>query len=173
MADEKGVTYYPEYRIYKPNPNKNGAASKLQIKVKQEEYRQVLLFWESALQTGIDAQGNASFGWKENGKRIAFKLEAIDIGEILAVLNGKKPFAGMPAKDGKGGAIFHKNATGNAVFKLQKAEKEGITFYWFELSAKKNDGGPAVSIKHTITAAEGEVLRVLMTDAISLMHNWK
>jgi hypothetical protein len=166
------TTYFPEYRIYKPNTAKTGAASKLQLKVKQESYREVFLFWESAQQTGIDANNNASFGWTDAKKKITFKLEAIDIGEILAVLNGKKSFAGLPAKDGKGGAIFHKNASGNAVFKFQKMEKDGVTNYWFELTSKKNSG-ELTAVKHIITAAEGEILRTLLEGALLVMFSWK
>ncbi len=79
MADESkavtpSVTYYPEHRIYKPKADKTGAASKLQIKVKQERFREVFLFWEAAQQTGVDKEGNASFGWQEPTRKVTFKL---------------------------------------------------------------------------------------------------
>jgi hypothetical protein len=115
---------------------------------------------------------NASFGWNDPKKKITFKLESNDIGEILAVLNGKKSFAGLPSKDGKGGAIFHKNPTGNTVFKFQKMEKDGVVNFWFELTSKKNTG-ELVAVKHMVTAAEGEVLKILLQNAIEVMYNWK
>lgn len=177
MADEtkpatNTTVYYPEYRIYKPNTSKTGAASKLQLKVKQERFREVYLFWEATQQTGLDDKGNASFGWDNPLKKVTFKMESNDIGEVLAVLNGKKIFAGMPAKDGKGGSIFHKNANGNTVFKFSKMEKEGSIAYWFEISSKKNSG-ELVNVKHVISVAEGEILKVILTDAVSCMYNWK
>lgn len=176
MSEEKSatpsVTYYPEYRIYKPNNAKTGAASRLQIKVKHDKYREVLLFWESSLQTGIDANKNASFGWDDPNKKVTFKMEATDIGEILAVLNGKKLFAGMPAQDGKGGAIFHQNEKGSTILKFSKMEKDGKTAYWFQLNAKRANG-PVVEVKHVITVGEAEIIKILLQDAVSLMYNWK
>jgi hypothetical protein len=166
------VTYFPEYRIYKPKNDKTGAASKLQLKIKHDRYREVYLFWEAAQQIGLDANGNASFAWAIPEKKITFKLESVDIGEILAVLNGKKDFAGMPAKDGKGGAIFHQNEKGNTVFKFQKMEKDGNVTYWLQITSKKKDG-KLTEVKHTISCSEGEVLKVLLTDAISCMYNWR
>lgn len=177
MADENNATtpsttYYPEYRLYKPNNSKTGAASKLQLKVKQERFREVYLFWESAQQTGLDEKGNASFGWNDPLRKVTFKMEATDIGEILAVLNGKKVFAGMPSKDGKGGSIFHKNEKGNTVFKFSRMEKEGSVAYWLQITSKKNDG-PLVEVKHVISVAEAEIIRIVLTDAVSLIYNWK
>lgn len=166
--------YFPEFRIYKPSPAKNGAASKLQIKVKQEKYREVFLFWEAAQQTGLDDKGNASFGWNEPAKKITFKMEAIDIGEVLAVLNGTKEFAGAPGKDGKGGSVFHKSSVGNTVFKFTKLinQTTKLPSYYMALSSKKNTG-ELIEVKHSISASEGEILRVILADAISLIYNWK
>lgn len=175
MGEEKAKpntqTYFPEFRIYKPKPTKDGAASKLQLKVKQEEYREVMLFWEIAQQTGLDDNGNASFAWAIKERKVVFKMEAIDIGEVLAVLNGLKKSVGV-SKEGKPGSIFHKNATGNSVFKFTKMEKDGNVGYWLEVSSKKNTG-ELVSVKHTISASEGEILRIVLQDAISCIYNWR
>lgn len=165
------VTFFPEYRIYKPNKAGNGSATRLQIRhgVKQER-AVVFLFIESAQQTGTDKDGNASFAWKEPDKKITFKLDTVDIGDLLAVLNGAKTFAGNPAKDGKGGmGIYHQNDAGNTVLKFEKAEQGNV--YWYGLSSKRN--GKLIAIKHMITLGEAEILRVLLQEAVKMMFNWR
>ncbi len=171
-AKTNSVTYFPEYRIYKPNNNKTGAATRLQLKIKQERFRVVQLFWESAQQTGVDSEGNASFGWDDPKKKITFKMKDSDVGEVLAVLNGMKTFAGAPAKDGKGGSIFHQNPTGNTVFKFVKMERDGTFVYWVQLTSKKKDG-TLTEVKHSISIAEGEVLTVLLQNALTCMYPWR
>jgi len=167
--------YFPEHRIYKPNPAKNGAASKLQFKIKQERYREGQLFWVAAQQTGLDENGNASFGWDSTEQKVTMKLDTPDIGEILAVLNGKKDSVGQPPKEGSKfpAGLFHKNAAGSTTMQFAKvAGKDGKhDYYAVRLASKK--GEALVEAKHTITLGEGEVLRIILEDAISAMYNWR
>lgn len=170
-AKTNTVQYFPEYRIYKPNKANNGSATRLQLKVKQERFRVVQFFWESAQQTGVDKDGNASFAWDVPAKKVTFKMKDGDVGEILAVLNGLKQGAGQ-VKDGKSAGIFHKNLNGNTIFKFVKLEKDGTFCYWVQISSQKNDG-TKVEVKHSITIAEGEVLRILLQNVLTCMYPWR
>ncbi len=78
----------------------------------------------------------------------------------------------MPAKEGKGGAIYHQNANGSTIMKFAPMAKDGVTNYWFQMNSKKKDG-PVVEVKHVISAGEAEILRIVLQDAVSLMYNWK
>ncbi len=172
MADKQSQ-YGKEYRIYKPRQSNDGAASRLQIRVNAEPYREVFLFWETTTQTGTDANGNASFGWKEKEKTITFKLGEVDVAELLLVLKGKKEYAGPPPKEaGKPGmGLYHKNPNGNTILQLQRDQK-GAGFYLSisrQSAANKSD---VVRIKHTISNGEAEILQVLLTDAVSCIFGW-
>jgi len=161
--------YFPEYRIYKPNKSGSGAASRLQIKIADKQGRHhVYLFLESAQQTGLDSEGNASFAWTDKNKKVTFKMEALDVGELLCVLDGTKEFAGMPAKDGKGGSVFHQTPLGNTILKFQKAGD----VYWLGLSSKKKDG-TLVNVKHVISMGEGKIIKILLEEAVKLMFGWR
>ncbi len=170
-AKPNTVQYFPQYRIYKPNKANNGSATRLQLKVKQERFRIVQFFWESAQQTGVDKDGNTSFAWDVPAKKVTFKMKDGDVGEILAVLNGLKQGAGQ-VKDGKSAGIFHKNLNGNTIFKFVKLEKDGSFCYWVQISSQKNDG-TKVEVKHSITIAEGEVLRILLQNVLTCMYPWR
>lgn len=83
-----------QYRIYKPKQDNTGAAVAFQLSYKKDnEYDkyQVFLVGANQLKTN-DANGNSQFGWKEGA--ITVKLGENDLGEILAVLEGRKESVG-------------------------------------------------------------------------------
>ena len=169
MSEEIKTIYFPEYRIYKPNKSGSGAASRFQIKIADKQGRPaIFLFLETVQQTGTDDKGNASFAWLDKNKKITFKLDTPDIGELLCVLDGTKEYAGMPAKDGKGGSVFHQNEHGNAVLKFQRVEN----VYWLGLSSKRKDSG-LISVKHVVSLSEGKIIKILLEEAVRLIFNWK
>ncbi len=157
-----------EFRIYRIKPTKDGAATKWQLSSKQEKYgKKYHLFIEGAKQTGIDENENASFEWKDKTKVVTMKLEFLDVGEILSVLNGIKNQAGTD----KG--IYHQNPKGSAALSLTKYVKDGVLMgYNIRLSRKWKDEKEALVIQHSISLAEGEVLRVLLNRAIECFYNW-
>ncbi len=170
-----------EFRIYKPNMKGSGAASKLQLRtkkkaVKNREGREieidvVMVFWESAGQSGKDSDGNASFFWGDDNKKVAIKLGDADIAEILAVLSGKKPFAGPPPKaEGKfPPGLFHKSPSGNSTFSLTRQDNGG---YNVRLSAQKQGVSGTIAVQHTLTIGEGEIIATLMRAAIVKKYGW-
>lgn len=163
MAESKSK-YYPEFRSYKPNKAGNGAATKFQIRAgpNQNNQERVMLFVQSAMQTGVGEDENASFGWKDESKTLTIKLGVNDVGEILSVIYGVKQQAGSE----KG--LYHQNDKGNSTLQFSFNEKWG---YNFRVTSKQD--GVLKEVKHAISFAEAEVLRVLLTDFIRLTYQWR
>lgn len=154
MSEKK---YFAEFRVYRANKNNNGAASKLQFRYNNEG--KPLLFISSARQTGTDENDNATFAWKEESVNV--KLGELDIGEFLAVLNGKKDNVG-----GEKG-LYHQNEKGNSAISFVRNDKG----YSLRVSAKKN-GGQLVAVSHAMSLAEGEIMRVLLECVVRRIYQW-
>ena len=167
-----------QWRVYKPNKEGSGAASRLEMKIVTDqrvgkdgnsyEVRDVQMFWVASPQTGTDDNGNASFAWRDSGdtRSVTLKLGEPDIGELLAVLNGHKSEAGKVG--GKFPGIFHQNAGGSTTFSFKKADNQG---YYIRL-AKKPKGGNLTEVKHTLSLGEAEVLKVLLERVIQQSYQW-
>jgi hypothetical protein len=150
-----------EYRVYKPKNDGKGAASAWQLSFKQDnKYNPWMMFLVMAQQTGADDNGNARFDW-ENG--LTVKLGDADVGEIIAVLEGRKDSVGQK------GMLFHQTPSGgNKVIKLERND------YGYNLSVSaqdenKNRLGP---IYHSLTDGEATMLLVLLKQAIITMYGW-
>lgn len=150
-----------EYRIYRPQKEvAKGAATKWNVRVKQEKYRDVMVFVEATVQTGLDANGNASFAWQDKAKTIKMKLESQDLGAILGAFKGV-------SKEAK---LFHKNKAGNSVLHLTASDKTPGSFY-LKISTQQN--GKTSAVSHSIGIPEVQVLTVLLQDAITNMYSWR
>tara|TARA_B100000676_G_C17873669_1_gene730029 strand:+ start:121 stop:669 length:549 start_codon:yes stop_codon:yes gene_type:complete len=179
MTQEKKILA-KEYRIYKPNSKGTGAASKFQCRTKwktidKSDYADLILFLESAQQTGFDSNKNASFGWsstndKNKGKSVTMKLGLPDIGEILLVLKGRKTFVGPEPKQGRKiePGLYHQNNHGNTSLRLKWSEGK---LYLNISSQDKNKN--VTKISHSITTAEAAVLESLLEHFIVEYHGWK
>lgn len=168
MAEQKSK-FFPEYRIYKPNGKGNGFAVKLQMREgkNQNEQERLMLFLEGTQQTGVDDNDNASFGWKDKEKTVVMKLGLVDVGELLAVVNG--------VKSGAGGAkgLYHENDKGNTTlqFTLMDSKDGGPPVgYWLRLAAKRDS--KLIEIKLLVTFGEAEILRVLLSEYVKKLHEW-
>lgn len=148
------------FRIFRANKENTGSASSINIRSVKGEYEdETLLFWESTKQTGqLDKNGNPTFAWKDNTKTVKMKLDAPDISNLLATLNGVQ-------KETK---LFHQNKNGNTTMNFKLAENGG---YSFRISSKHGNE-PAVAVTHTISVHEGEILRILFQQAILRLYNW-
>jgi len=153
MADRK---FFQEFRIYKPRKTKDGAASSMEYSRKDDGNR--MLFWTSVLEVPSDGE-NAAFGWKIDGKVVTMKLGIPDIGLLLAVLNGRTAEA----------KLFHQNAKGSTTLTLTKDRDKGI--YFLRVTGKKGNDDP-IKINHSVTYAEGEVMRVLLERFVALSFAW-
>ena len=166
-----------QWRVYKPNKGSSGAASRLEMKVVEDErtgangpftVRDVQLFWVASPQTGTDSNGNASFSWsqKEDNKSVTLKLGETDVGEVLAVLNNEKEEAGQTG--GKFSGIYHQNSKGSTTFSFKKSVGKG---YYIRL-AKKTKSGVLSEVKHTLSLGEAQILRVILERAVIEKYQW-
>jgi hypothetical protein len=167
-----------DYRIYKPFKDKTtgkctGAASNIQCKVQIDDdadiwdRRKVYAFWVGTNQTGEDANGNPSFGWKDELLTVNFKMEPNDAAEILSVIQGKKEVAGQSG--GKYEGIFHENDKGNSTLIFKSVPGRG---YSLRLSSKRKGADKAVVVSHTISFPEAAILAILLEDLIRLYYFW-
>lgn len=164
-----------QWRVYKPNKSNAGSASRLELKIISDEKegregkkfntRDVELYWVATKQTGVDGNGNASFAWADDAKSVTLKIGETDIGEFLAVLNNKKPIAGVV--DGKFKGIYHQNDKGSTSFVLEKNDNG-----YNVRAAKKIGQNTPIIITHQITVGEGEILKVLLELAVKQTYQW-
>ena len=179
MTNEKRILA-KEYRIYKPNSKGAGAASKFQCRTKWKtidnvDYADLILFLESAQQTGFDSNKNASFGWSSNsekgkGKSVTMKLGLPDIGEILLVLKGRKQFVGPEPSNGRKiePGLYHQKLKGNTSLRLKWSDGK----LYLNISSqdeKKN----ITKVSHSITMSEAAVLESLLDGFVKEYHGWK
>lgn len=159
-----------EFRVYKPNKDGSGAASKFQLRELKtqrgdKEYSRFVLYLTSASQIGMK-DGNAQFAWEDPTKCNNVMLAENDVGEFLLVLSGRKGGLGLPDKDGKFKGLYHKHPKDpkrNAVIRLDATDRG------FNLSISRENN---VRIYHTLTFGEGVILETLLKDYISIRYSW-
>ena len=149
-----------ELKFYKPTSSGNGAASNWQLSLKSEDGQpRWFCFLNMAQQGGKNDKGNAIFDWEN---KIIVKMESVDIGEMLAVINGRKDKAG--AKDG----LFHKSPNGDTkIIKLSKLDRG----YSLQINAQSEDK-KLTSISHMLYDGEVEVLKVFFQAALCFLNHW-
>lgn len=166
-----------DWRVYKPTKSNTGAASKVEVKVENKTVtgkdgknypkRVVTVFLVSAKQTGIDKDENATFAWEDDGGRVTIKLGETDIGELLAVLYGRKSIAGVT--EGKFLGLFHKNDSGSSSINFGKNEENNG--YKLRVTKKVGDA-QAIAIQHSVTFGEAAILKVLLEAAVNEIYEW-
>lgn len=145
-----------EYRIYKPNTVGTGAASTWNVKFTNGRKSHACVFLEMAKQIPSEGE-NAKFDW-ENCLRI--KLEAVDVGELLAVL-----YHDVEAiNNGKG--LFHQNDKGNVTLNFGVADRG----YFLRMGRKRD--GQVSEVKHGVTFGEAAILRKLLEHSLDCMFQW-
>jgi len=151
-----------EFRLYRPNRSNNGTAFSAQLSYKKEnKYNPWFLFFIMAPQTGTDQNGNASFDW--NDKAITVKIGENDLGEFIAVLEGRK------SEVGKEGSLFHKTPSGgNKIISFKRLDNKdyalGISF--------KNPSGELIKYYQGISKGEAALLLTLLKSAAIKLYGW-
>lgn len=155
------TTKIHDFPMYRGNKTNNGCATKIEAvkKTDEEGQERIYMFWIGAKQNGTNKDGHATFGWTDKNNTVNIKLGQIDVGEILAVINGKKGHVGREANKG----LFHQNPKGNST--LTFSFDEAKQAYNVRLSAKRDNNLCAIS--HSISLAEGEILRVILSSVVS------
>jgi len=151
-----------EFRIYRPNKNKTGSAFAAQLSYKKEnKYNPWFLFFVMAPQTGIDPNGNASFDWKDSA--ITVKMGDNDIGEFIAVLEGRK------SEVGQKGSLFHQTPSGGN--KMISFKKLDSTDYGLNISFK-TPSGDLIKYYQTVSKGEAAFLLTLLRAAAVKIYGW-
>lgn len=147
-----------ELRFYRPNKENKGVALAFQLSYKPENrYENYILFIKMAKQIPSDSE-NAKFDWE---KCINFKCGELDIGEILAVIKGRKQSVGTK------NALYHKTANGNKILSLQENENG----YDFGISAQDNEKN-STRLYCKLSHGDVSLLTVLLERTIEIIFNW-
>ena len=166
------------YCMYRANKDKNGAASKFNLSKKPDDNK-CQLFLEMAKQTGENENKDAVFGWRQYDstsktfnnldKSVSMKLGTADIGELLAVISGRKDFAGT----GKG--LYHENQRGHTTleFRLYQKDKDSPALgFILSTNSVNKETKDSVKVSHVVSFADGEVLRVFLNNALMEINKW-
>jgi len=150
-----------EFRIYKPNKQGSGAASKFSTRADtKSKFHDQLLFVETSAQIGTDENDNDRFDWKtpekSDVKSVTMKLGIADVGAILATIKGRQ-------KEAK---LFHQNQNGNTALTLN--------YYNGQLSwnISSQTGDKLVKLRHSISLSEAVVLEILLERFVLLQYQW-
>jgi hypothetical protein len=151
-----------EFRIYRPNKNKNGSASAWQLSYKpQSKYNNWMVFLVVAPQVGVDDNNNAKFDWKESA--ITIKIGENDIAEIMAVLEGRQDQCGYK------GSLFHQSPDGsNKSLQLSR----GDNGYFLKVSSQDKDKRVTGPYSHSLSNGEASMLLILLKKSIEKIYNW-
>lgn len=151
-----------QYKIYKPKKEFNGAASSFDFSKEKK-----CVFLEMATQLPEkDKNGNSTFDWEN---KLSYKLGPVDMAELLLVLQNIKNGVGPKDKNTENyRGLFHSSGINSAILKFERGKYDG---YYLGLNVKKGESA-AVSLKHSITNAEGTILQILLRRAIELIYDW-
>lgn len=153
---------YPnKWCVYRANKSNTGFATQFESRVDDKD--NLLCFLMTSQQNSeLDADGNATFAWKDRTKTIVMKLGEADLGELLALLYGYKNFLGQP-KDTQGGGLFHQNDKGNTVLKMWRDKEKGV----INMQISQKIGDQLLKANHSISLGEAALFRVILENTVS------
>lgn len=144
-------------RFYKAQRDSSGAASQWDLNLKDEA-----VFFTMSNQLNMqDEKGNSTFDWEHKS---VFKLGIQDIGELLAVLEGKKDGVGPYDNQQKHKGLYHSWKDINSVLYFTRGREVG---FFVSLSVKK--GEQQNRVRHSLTDGEGSSLHVFLKKSLELM----
>lgn len=151
-----------EFRCYRTNKTNSGIAAAFQLSYKGDlKYNPYQMFLVMAKQTGVDDNGNASYDWKETA--ITVKLGDNDLGELIAVLEGRQDAAGYK------GSLYHETpGGGNKVINFQRMDNG----YGLKISAQDADKNKLGPYSIVISNGEAATLTTLLKTAVTRIYDW-
>lgn len=138
-----------DHAIYKPNSRGSGGAVRWQLNRDKGA-----LFLEAARQSG-----ERQFDWE---RKIIMKWGMADIGQVLAVLQGRQPQA----------KVFHQAERANSAFDLSRRDDPDKAPYVFSVS--RQEAADKTVCKVTIPLTHGEValLETVLRTAVTRLLGW-
>jgi hypothetical protein len=149
-----------DFRIYRANKSGNGHAVAFQFRFDNKDNKPLLFLQMAPQNAAKDANGNATFAWKD--RSITVNLGVNDVGELLAVLHGRKTSVGLK------GSLYHQTPKNSKTISF--SQNENGQFY-LGLSMKEGNS-EAIRYSQTVSTGEASVLQVLLEQFVILLHGW-
>jgi len=145
-------TYTKDFKLYRAKKDGSGCAISFSFDPKNE------CVWLAGAKQAGDV-----FLWKNN---IVMKLGLADIGELISVLERRKPFAGQ--ENSKYKSLFHQADSHTSSLKFESNSNMSISV---QMRVNKGEDN---NIQHSLIMTQGEssVLLVLLKDVISKIFDW-
>lgn len=144
-------TYGKDFKLYRAKKDGSGCAMSLKYDPKNDAV------WLSGAK-----QDGEVFDWKSN---IVMKLGLSDIGELIAVLERRKSFAGQ--EGGKYQSLFHKAESHTSSLKFLMNDNLTVSM---QMRVNKENNNVQHSL--VLTQAESSILLVLLKDVVSKIFSW-
>ena len=139
----------PEHSIYKPNSRGNGGVFRFSLNPAKGS-----LFLEAASQSG-----EKQFDWEN---KIIMKWTLPDLGQALAVLQGRQPQA----------KLFHQSEKANSTFELTLRDDPAKAPYLMVVSRQLNADKTVRKVGIPISHAEAAVLETAFRAATTRILGW-
>lgn len=148
------------YRIYRANKSANGNAVQFETRFKEDKENkynnEFLTFLVGAKQIGVNDNGDGVFGWKPEQGVITVKMGLNDLGEMAAVLEGRKDSVGTK------GSLFHETPGGGNKVVSFSASENGYTLKISAQDKEKNK----TEVYLNLGQAEGANLLVFIRKSV-------
>jgi len=138
-----------EHTIYKPNSRGTGAAIRFSL-----NREKAAIFLEAAPQTG-----DRQFDWEN---KLIMKWGITDIGNTLAVLQGRQPSA----------KLFHQTEKGNSTFELATRDDPERAPYMLAFSRQNAITREVGKVAIPLTHGEAAVLEAALRAATTRLIGW-
>jgi hypothetical protein len=136
-----------EFRIYKPRKEGNGAASEFRV----GEYKDNPVLNMALVKQDPATGEKGTFLWKDESK-VTVKVDPHEVADMIAVFEAQKKQLGF----GEKGGLYHQGQ-GQAYSAINLATMDNGGYL---LSVRKGvKGGQSHELKHSLTLAEGVLLR--------------
>jgi hypothetical protein len=150
-ADRTNPTFdrLPDYALYKPNSRGNGGVFRFSLNPAKGS-----LFLEAAPQTG-----EKQFDWEN---KIIMKWTLPDLGQTLAVLQGRQPQA----------KLFHQSEKANSTFELTLRDDPAKAPYLMVVSRQLNADKTVRKVAIPVSHAEAAILETALRTATTRLIGW-
>jgi hypothetical protein len=138
-----------DYAIYKPNARGNGGVVRFELnRIK------AAVFVDAALQ-----QGEKQFDWEQ---KITMKWGLIDLGTVLAVLQGRQPQA----------KLYHQSEKANSAFELTLRDDPQRAPYFLTVSRQEESDKKLRKVTIPVSHAEAALLETALRSAVIRLLGW-
>jgi len=139
----------PDYSIYKPNSRGNGGVFRFGLNAAKGA-----VFLEAASQSG-----EKQFDWDN---KIIMKWTLPDLGQALAVIQGRQPQA----------KLFHQSEKANSTFELTLRDDPAKAPYLMVVSRQLNEDKTVRKVAIPVSHAEAAVLETALRTATARIIGW-